>query len=235
MTLAPILLALCAGIAFGVFRRGRLTSIARTRIRHAEFLAVAIGASLFVDYTDSGPSAAIAVVGLIGGLAFAWFNRHLAGMFVIMVGISLNLIPIAVNGAMPVRPEALVEAEMVTVDELPRVSLNGARELSDDSTIAAFLGDTFPVRWTNQVVSIGDLIMMVGLADVVANMMTQRRRRRLHPSALPVLAALGWHEELDLTSDTGVVTIDLRDGVDIPDDVMIELVDAHQPESVSSN
>lgn len=233
MTLAPILLAVGAGLAFGFLRRGRLASIARTRIRHPEFLAVAIGASLFVDYTDAGPSATIALLGLIGGMAFAIVNLHLAGMTVIAVGILLNLLPIALNGSMPVRPEALVEAEMVTLDELPRVTLSGARDLSDESTRLSFLGDTFPVRWTNQVVSIGDLVMMVGLADVVANLMIQRRRRRLHPSALPVLEALGWHEEIDLTTDvgTGVVTIDLRDAVTLDDDDVVELVDADQSEA----
>ena len=221
---------MCAGLIFGVLRRGRLTSIARTRIRHPEFLVVALGASLFVDVTEAGPSAAIALIGLLGGLAFAGVNLHLAGMTVIAIGIGLNLAPIALNGAMPVRPEALVEAEMVTQEELPRVTLSGARELSDDSTMLAVLGDTFPVRWTNQVVSIGDLIMMVGLADLVSNLMRQRRRRRLHPSALPALEALGWHEELDLTTDTGVVTIDLRD----PDreNALGELVESDQPEPV---
>jgi len=240
VTLAPILVALCAGLVFGFLRKGRLAAIARTRIRHPEFLAVAIGASLFVDATDTGPSATIALVGLIGGLAFALVNLHLTGMAVIAIGITANLLPIALNGAMPVRPEALVEAEMVTADELPRVSLNGARELSDDSTILAVLGDTFPVRWTNQVVSIGDLIMVVGLADVVANLMRQRRRRRLHPSALPALEALGWHEEIDLTTDTGGTTIDLRQELDFrepvesDEQVAIDLVDADQAEPAPS-
>lgn len=226
MTLAPILLAVAAGLIFGLLRRGRLTSIARTRIRHPEFLAVAIGCSLFVDYSDSGPSGVIALVGLVGGLAFAVVNWHLAGMTVVTIGIAANLLPVFLNGHMPVRPESLVEAEMVTVDELPRVTLNGARELSDDSTRLSFLGDTFPVRWTNQVVSVGDLIMMVGLADVVANLMLQRRRRRLHPSALPVLEALGWHEDVDPFADTGVVTIDLRDEIDLREQVLINLIDA---------
>lgn len=217
MVVAPIILAVCVGLVIGALRRGRLTSIARTRIRHPEFLLVAIAASLFVDQTDMGPSGAIALLGLIGGLAFAIVNVHLAGMTVIAIGIAANLLPIALNGAMPVRPEALVEAEMVTADELPRVTLNGARELSDDSTLLSMLGDTFPVRWTNQVVSIGDLIMMVGLAALVANLMLQRRRPRLHPSALPALEAIGWHEEIDLTTEdgTGVVTIDLRDPLDV--------------------
>ncbi|MEZ5245362.1 MAG: DUF5317 family protein [Acidimicrobiales bacterium] len=228
MTLAPIILAVCAGLLVGFVRRGRLASIARTRIRRPEFLAVAIGASLFVDMTDTGPSGLIALLGLVGGLAFAVVNLHLAGMTVIAVGITANLLPIALNGSMPVRPDALVEAEMVTVDELPRVSLNGARELSDDSTILPALGDTFPVRWTHQVVSIGDLVMMVGLADLVANLMLQRRRRRLHPSALPALEALGWREEIDLTSEVGVTRVDLRDEIDLRDRMEPGWIDADQ-------
>lgn len=224
----PIILAVAIGLVIGFLRRGRLAAIARTRLRHPEFLVVAIGASLFVDFTDAGPSAAIALVGLVGGLAFAIVNVHLAGMTVIAVGIVANLVPIALNGAMPVRPEALVEAEMVTFDELPRVTLNGARELSDDDTFLPALGDTFPIRWTNQVVSIGDLIMMVGLADVVANLMLQRRRRRLHPSTLPALEAMGWHEEIDLTAAPRPAVIDLRDEIDLRDDADV-VVDADQP------
>lgn len=222
---APLLLAVGAGLLFGFLRRGRLTSIARTRIRHPEFLAVTIGCSLFIDLADFGPAGLIALVGLIGGLAFAMVNGHLIGMWIIAIGIAANLLPVAVNGAMPVRPEALVEAEMVTAEELPRTSLTGARELADDETFLAFLGDTFPVRWTKQVVSVGDLIMMVGLTDLVTNLMLQRRRRRLHPSAIPALEALGWHEEIDLTSDTGVVTIDLRDEIDLRTPHLIQLDD----------
>jgi Family of unknown function (DUF5317) len=214
----PILLALVAGLGVGALRRGRLRSLARTRVRHPEFLAVAIIGSLFVDATDAGPSGTIALVGLIGALAFAAVNLHLAGMAVVAVGITANLLPVALNGAMPVRPDALVEAEMVTADQLGRVTLNGARELENDDTVLAVLGDTFPVRWTGQVVSVGDLIMMVGLADVVANLMLQRRKRRLPSSALPSLATLGWIEgapartdDKDDKDDEDAAEIDLRD------------------------
>lgn len=227
--MAPILLAVGVGVVFGYLRRGRLVSIARARVRHPEFLLVAIAGSLVVDLTETGPSGAIAVVGLVGGLFFAILNLHLAGMAVITVGVVLNLVPVALNGAMPVRPDALVEAEMVTVDELPRVSLTGARELETDQTLLPFLGDTFPVRWTNQVVSIGDLVMVVGLADVVANLMVRRRRRRLPSSALPALEAMGWHEQrLGATGDP-VEPIDLRDQVEV------DLRDSPAPSSTSAS
>ncbi|GJM38647.1 MAG: hypothetical protein DHS20C19_20140 [Acidimicrobiales bacterium] len=233
MSVAPILLAVVVGVVFGFIRRGRLASIARTRVRHPEFLAVAVGCSLFVDMVDTDLAGAIALVGLVGGLFFAVVNIHLVGMLVITVGIVLNLLPVVLNGAMPVRGDALVEAEMVTADELPRVTLTGARELETDSTLLPVLGDTFPVRWTSQVVSIGDLIMVVGLADLVANLMLQRRRRRLPVSALPALEAMGWHEErIDVTGDP-VEAIDLRDTIDV-DALESPTVDLRDQPSVSS-
>ena len=212
MAALPIFLAVFAGIAFGLLRNGRLGSIARARIRHPEFLLVAIACSLFVGLTDQGPSAAIAIVGLIGGLGFAIVNMHLAGMAIIAIGLIANLTTVALNGAMPVRADALVGAEMITPDEIDRVSLTGAREIETNDTILPVLGDTYPVRWTNQVVSLGDIIMLVGLADVIANLMLTRRRRRLPPSAIPSLEALGWAEDL---ADSTEAEVDLRDGVDL--------------------
>jgi uncharacterized protein DUF5317 len=233
----PILLAVIAGLTVGTVRRGRLRAIALTRIRHPEFLAIAVVGSLFVDLSDAGPSGTIALVSLVAGLAFAVVNLHLTGMAIIAVGIAANLVPVALNGAMPVRPEALVEAEMVTVDELDRVTLDGARELETDSTLLGVLGDTYPVRPTGQVVSLGDLIMMVGLADVIANLMLQRRRHRLPPGALASLTSQGWIEDDSIDLDAKVSQIDLRDDdfTDLRDAVAIDLVEPPQPASPSSS
>ena len=46
----------------------------------------------------------------------------------------------------------------------------------------------------DQVMSFGDLIVLVGLVAVVVNAMVQRRRRRLPASCLASLEAFGWHE-----------------------------------------
>lgn len=216
MAFLPILLAISIGAAIGLYRGGRLSAVARAQLRQPEFLVIALVCSVVVDLTDAGPTVAIAVVGLIAGVFFGIVNAHLTGMIVLTIGIVSNLLPLMLNGAMPVRAEALVEAGMVTAEELPRVSLTGARVLADDSTRLEFLGDTFPIQWTGQVVSIGDLIMMVGLADVVAHLLLKKRRRRVPSSAHPSLAALGWQESthdfdtIDLRFDPSA-DIDLRD------------------------
>ena len=58
-------------------------------------------------------------------LAFAFRNIRLAGMAVVSVGIIANLVPLVLNGATPVRPEALVEAGMIDAADLEHVTLSG--------------------------------------------------------------------------------------------------------------
>lgn len=216
MAFLPILLAIGIGAAIGLYRGGRISALTRAHLRQPEFLVIALVCSVIVDVTDAGPTVAIAVVGLLAGAFFGLVNAHLTGMIVLTIGIVSNLLPLMLNGAMPVRPEALAEAGMVTSEELPRVSLTGARVIADDSTRLEFLGDTFPIQWTGQVVSIGDLIMMVGLANVVTHLLLKKRRRRVPSSAHPSLAALGWQESthdfdtIDLRLDTSA-HIDLRE------------------------
>lgn len=188
MAFAPIVVALIVGLFVGVLRRGTFRALARTRIGRPELLLVALVAGALTESTDIRGAGVITLVGLLAGLAFAAVNFHLVGMPIIAIGVAANLVPVAANGAMPVRADALVEAEMVDVDDLDRVRLTGARELVDDQTIAGFLGDTLPVRWTGQVLSIGDLIMLIGLADVTANLMLQRPRRRDRPAGLDLTA-----------------------------------------------
>ena len=127
-------------------------------------------------------------------LAFAFRNIRLAGMAVVSVGIIANLVPIVLNGATPVRPEALVEAGMVDAADLDRVTLSGPYELSDADTSLASLGDTIPLSFAKQVVSFGDLIILVGIADVLANLLARRRQPAVPLSALASLEAFGWHE-----------------------------------------
>lgn len=194
MAFAPMVLAIIIGLVVGIARRGRLRAVAGTRIVSLPLFVVAVAIGVIVDRFDVGAPGWWAVAGLIAALAFVVRNLLLVGMAVIGVGIIANLAPIALNGATPVRAEALVEAGMIEADEIDRVVLSGPREIADDDTAVAWLGDTIPLSIADQVVSFGDLIILVGVADVVANLLVRRRRRRLPTSALASLEAFGWHE-----------------------------------------
>lgn len=210
MAVAPIGIAVLIGLVAGLVRRGRFASLARTRLRAVSLLAVAVACGALVDATSVPIPGVWAGVGLVAGVAFALRNAHVVGMAIIGVGVALNLLPVVVNGTMPVRADALVEAGMVDSADLDRVSLDGAREIAGPETRLDSLGDVIPIRLTAQVLSFGDLIMLVGLADVIANLMLQRRPRRLPQGAAPTLVHFGWREAparegglIDLTGPVG--------------------------------
>jgi hypothetical protein len=209
VVVAPIAVAILVGLVAGALRRGRLATLARTRLRRPVLLALAVACALAADVLDLPAPAVFAFVGLLAGIWFAASNLLIPGMFVVGIGVVANLVPVALNGAMPVRGEALVDASLVAESDLERVELSGARELADSDTTLEVLGDVIPVPQFDQVVSFGDLIILVGLADVIANLMRARRPARLPRGAGATLIALGW----DVPPDDDIF-IDLRTSLD---------------------
>lgn len=194
MAFAPLVLAIIIGLVVGAARNGHLRAVAGARIVSLPLFVIAVVISVTVDRFDLPGPGWWALAGLVAALAFVVRNLMLVGMAVIGVGVIANLVPIALNGATPVRADALVEAGMIQADEIDRVVLSGPREIADDDTVLGWLGDTIPLAFADQVVSFGDLIILVGVADLIANLMVRRRRRRLPKSALASLEAFGWHE-----------------------------------------
>jgi hypothetical protein len=109
---------------------------------------------------------------LIGGAV----NIHLVGMGVLFLGLATNALVIALNGGMPVRMDALVRAGVAEPGDA--VTLSGHRLLEDDESRLSFLDDRIPLPAGGQVISFGDLVLAVGLADATAHI-TRRRRRDL--------------------------------------------------------
>ena len=179
MTIWILLLAVVLGLIAGVVRQGDFRTILGTRVYHPEFLASSIICALVVSWTKTDSDGLIAFVALLGAFAFTLMNLHLVGMVVVSIGLALNLFVFILNFETPVRPNALVEAERVTAEELERgISISGHVELADSDTVLEVLGDTFPIRLGEKVVSIGDLILLVGLANVTGNLMLGNQRRR---------------------------------------------------------
>ena len=179
MTVLILFLAVIIGLVAGVIRGGDFPTVLNTQIYHPEFLASSVICAIVVSATDIDSDGVIAFVALVGAFAFTIMNLHLVGMVIISIGLALNLFVFILNFETPVRPNALVEAKIVTVEELERgVTISGHVGPADDDSVLDFLGDTFPIRWSEQVVSIGDLIFLVGLANVTGNLMLGNQRRR---------------------------------------------------------
>lgn len=210
MAFAPLVLAVIIGFAAGLIRHGRLRSVLGVRIVSLPLLALAIGIGFATDQFDLPQPGWWAFAGLVAALIFTIRNLMIVGMAVIGVGIIANLVPIVLNGATPVRAEALVEAGMVETGDLDRVVVSGARAIADEDTRLGWLGDTIPIAVADQVVSFGDLIMLIGVANTIANLMLRRRRRHLPSSALASLEAFGWHETEEKLGSVVDIRTELR-------------------------
>ncbi len=115
-------------------------------------------------------------------LAFGALNLRLAGMGVIMVGMVMNLLPIALNAGMPVRASALADADIATsVDDAQYVELRGERHLEEDDDHLTVLGDIIPIPAIRQVVSFGDLVLSVGTITMIVSLLRPPRKSVWRP------------------------------------------------------
>ena len=171
MSFLFVTLALALGVA--LVTGGRLRNIAATELRHASVLAAAVGIQFALEVlhpahgTAGHLASTLLVVSYAFLLLFCAANLRLRGLAVVAVGIALNGAVITVNHGMPIRaPKAAVAATTKHHAERP----------SDKLTP---LGDIILVPALRQSLSFGDLIMLVGLVDVLfhcsRNPATRRR------------------------------------------------------------
>jgi hypothetical protein len=171
-------LAVLAGLFAGFARRGRVLAMASTDVRAKSLLVVGIAVPALAEQFTRDVAVPLVLGGMTALFVFALANVRIAGMSVLAIGVLVNAVPTLLNGGLPVRPQALVDAGIVQADELDRVEVRGARRLEEPTQQLRFLGDVIPLPETSQVLSFGDLIVLVGLADVTANLTLARRRRR---------------------------------------------------------
>jgi hypothetical protein len=172
-----------AGVAVGValVGGGSLRDLLETRPRATWtlFVALAIQASLDTFWrpettgaTTGGSGLGYALLVTSYGLlvVFCIANLNLRGMSVVAIGIALNGMVVTANHGMPVRADGV------------RTTIKHHTERPSDRM--TFLGDIIVVDPLNQALSFGDLILAVGLADVLVHrsrgavFRTRRRRRR---------------------------------------------------------
>lgn len=187
-TVASVVLlavAVVAGLAVGMALPPRRHHRAQPQVRALPLLAVAVVAQVVAAQLEGGAAAAVALAGFAGLLAVAMANLALTGMGVVAVGLAANALVIAVNGGMPVRPEALVEAGVMGPASAYAADPEGPRHLEEDDDRLTVLGDAVPVEPLGVVVSIGDLVLCAGLADVAAHGVRRRRRYSPGPPVIP--------------------------------------------------
>lgn len=172
--------ALVAGVGFGLITGGRPSNVGRRRLELVWLLVVSVALQVAAESLDLPERAGLALVlvSYVGLAAFAIANSRLVGMPVVLVGLLCNLVVITANGGMPVEEDAILAARVATVGEIQALDFGAKRHLATDDDMLLPLGDVIPVRPTREVISFGDLILAFGIADVVFRLLKPVELRR---------------------------------------------------------
>jgi hypothetical protein len=100
-------------------------------------------------------------------LVFVWLNREASGIWIAGIGVLMNFTVIAVNGGMPVLPEAAA----IAGGEAGDLVLSAKHVLLTDATHLPFLADIIPLP--GAVVSLGDVFLAIGVAVFLEDQMRQ--------------------------------------------------------------
>jgi hypothetical protein len=170
-----------AAVAGGLLRRPAGGHGARPHLRHLPAL-VAGGGLLAASVVV--PDGAATVVRGLGFAGMAWFagrNRDVTGVAVAGLGAVANLAGIVLNNGVPVRAEALVDAGVAPAAQVREHELDEPYHLQQESDRFAWLGAVVPVSPTEQVLTFGDLLILVGAFDTLRDL-SRRRARLPHPA-----------------------------------------------------
>jgi len=157
------------GLVVGRATRGRFSAVAEHPVRTWPLLGGGAALQLVAHVGAERLAYPLVLLSYVALAAFAARNLHLVGMGLVLVAITVNGGVIALNHGMPVRPEAAADAGVR--------ELGPAHHLERDSDRLLVLADVIPLRATGEVLSLGDLVFAVGLADVTARVLHPRPRR----------------------------------------------------------
>jgi hypothetical protein len=148
------------------FTGGRLVGLASVRFRASWLLAVSLGLQILVisvatEVLAHAVAQALHLLSYGVAAAFVVVNRRVPGILLAAAGGGLNLAAIGANGGvMPASASALERAGIPTADGFANSTTVADAKL-------AWLGDVFaiPAHWPlNNVFSVGDVVLMVGVA-----------------------------------------------------------------------
>lgn len=173
-----VLLAAVVGVVVGTFRRPLGAHLADPRVVAPALAGVAIALHLALGLLPSALAGPLLGLSLFLLTGFTLLNVHLVGMGVLSTGLALNAAVVLVNGAMPVRARAVVDAGIARPGELVLVDLGAGRRYEAVGDWLPVLGDAIPIERIGSVMSFGDLIVLVGIAVVAADLVRYARRPR---------------------------------------------------------
>jgi len=193
------------GIAIGLARGGRLEALRSVRPQWWGLIAGGFVIQAFAESVDIAGATSLSVVGMFALVVGLVSNAQLRGALIAALGVSMNLVVLAINGAVPVRFEALSAAGIVssTTERSQITSVGHLLELETSSSRLGSLGDTIPIGFLNSVISIGDLVTFAGVIVIVSSLMAARRTVGVNVDAVfgPPISNEAAFGELELDAD----------------------------------
>jgi hypothetical protein len=179
--------ALLVGAAVGLLSGGRLRYVAAHRLVDGWLLVAGVVLHVAAGRFDLGPVGTLSLLAGYGCLlAFAALNRTLIGIGIVAIGLVANALVITLNGAMPVRTSAVVAAQLTDRPGLATLDYGRLHRREQPGDHFRALGDIIPVPRIHEVMSFGDLILAIGVADLVAHLFHPKHRRRPRPTVPPL-------------------------------------------------
>jgi hypothetical protein len=170
-----VAISLVVGVAAGYLRGGRLSRLTELKPRYAPLALIGLLLQL-INPPRPWPLVML-VVSFVLLAVFTIANVRLAGFAVILVGLSMNLAVIVLNGGMPVSRAAIVASGQASTlaGLLERPGVKHHLAGTDDrlSLLADVNAVPPPVA---QVISVGDLFTFGGVSIVIASAMCRRPR-----------------------------------------------------------
>jgi hypothetical protein len=181
MILAVILLGV--GVLWGLAQGGKLNKLGEVEFKFAwlvfaglglQIAAELVGAFIFRGLGNS--VAGLVILALSYGclIAFLALNLQRPGALFIGAGLALNLLVILLNQSMPVSVRAAQAAGIQSVRFLEAAVKH---QVMSAGTKLSFLGDVIPVPVIGTVVSVGDVLIGVGMFVLVSRIVGYRPKR----------------------------------------------------------
>jgi hypothetical protein len=178
-------IAIAGGIAIAIVlvTRGSLRQLLRLRIQAIWMVVLALGIQIVLEFVDLpkdriddlGFGLLMASYGLL--LAFCFVNLRVPAMWIVALGIALNALVIGLNQGMPTRDREVTTASGRTVEKPIERSVKHRPEGDDD--LLPFLGDKIVIpEPINEVISVGDIVLAIGIVAVCYRGSRPRRRAR---------------------------------------------------------
>jgi len=129
---------------------------------------------------SAGPAALVGSYGML--VAFAWVNRRLPALWLVMAGLVMNILVIGVNGGMPVSASA-IETAGAGAEGLLGAGTAKHHLMGPDDSLTP-LGDVIGIPPpVGAVISIGDVLLYAGVAALVVMIMLGRSGENRRPPA----------------------------------------------------